>query len=268
MLAELKCVVCTMVEPVEVLEVATVFGQTGLCCPECIEYGELRQTMAQDELDVAPWWEDEWPDEKLDSKKNGVGAKPTYKYVAPLCRHHLTPYEVAEGVTIYLTGSRDLKEDPQGPMPTAGVYLDQSWNRGQVWANDGSVTDHGDQIPSLFVNWPDFGAVSNRSLATVTAWVVNKVKAGERVEIGCYGGHGRTGTLAAALGVTYGLSAVEAVARVRKSYCDHAVESKAQEELLVEWEKFVVELKEVDDGQGADRKDGGGGGGSEGDGPV
>ena len=48
------------------------------------------------------------------------------------------------------------------------------------------------------------------------------------VEIGCLGGHGRTGTALACLAVLAGTPAAEAVAWVRGAYCPKAVETDAQ----------------------------------------
>jgi len=47
-------------------------------------------------------------------------------------------------------------------------------------------------------------------------------------EIGCLGGHGRTGTALACLAVLAGHSPADAVAWVRTHYCDHAVETDDQ----------------------------------------
>ncbi len=52
------------------------------------------------------------------------------------------------------------------------------------------------------------------------------------VEVGCLGGHGRTGTALACLAVLTGTPANEAVAWVRANYCAHAVETEAQEALV------------------------------------
>ena len=58
--------------------------------------------------------------------------------------------------------------------------------------------------------------------------VVERARHGERVEIGCIGGHGRTGTALACLAVLTGLPAGEAVGWVRRTYCDGAVETEEQ----------------------------------------
>ncbi len=57
-------------------------------------------------------------------------------------------------------------------------------------------------------------------------------RTGERVEVGCLGGHGRTGTALACLAVLTGTLADDAVAWVRGNYCYKAVETDVQEQLV------------------------------------
>ena len=52
--------------------------------------------------------------------------------------------------------------------------------------------------------------------------------AGERVEVACAGGHGRTGTALACLAIVDGVPAERAVAFVREHYDAHAVETPWQ----------------------------------------
>ena len=51
----------------------------------------------------------------------------------------------------------------------------------------------------------------------------------DRVELGCLGGHGRTGTALACLAVLSGVPAPDATAWVRSAYCNEAVETPEQE---------------------------------------
>ena len=66
--------------------------------------------------------------------------------------------------------------------------------------------------------------------------VLGRPRAGERVELGCLGGHGRTGTALAALAILTGLPAAEAVTWTRTTYCPKAIETEAQE-------SFITHLK-------------------------
>lgn len=57
-------------------------------------------------------------------------------------------------------------------------------------------------------------------------WVKKQVDEGKKVHVGCIGGHGRTGTVLAALVSLYGEQ--DAIQYVRKHYCHKAVESGVQ----------------------------------------
>ena len=63
--------------------------------------------------------------------------------------------------------------------------------------------------------------------------VLDRARAGERVELGCLGGHGRTGTALACLAILSGHPPGEAVAWVRANYCTNAVETAEQEAFVV-----------------------------------
>ncbi len=56
--------------------------------------------------------------------------------------------------------------------------------------------------------------------------------AGRKIHCGCIGGHGRTGTILAAL-VNVVLGEKDAIAYVRTHYCDRGVESQSQIDFLV-----------------------------------
>lgn len=88
--------------------------------------------------------------------------------------------------------------------------------------------------PHEHLEWPDFGVPDDR--ATVLA-VLNslllRAHAGKGVELGCLGGHGRTGTALACLAVLAGKPADEAVAWVRQNYCIRAVETPEQEAFVL-----------------------------------
>lgn len=62
-------------------------------------------------------------------------------------------------------------------------------------------------------------------------WTAMQVIAKKKVHMGCIGGHGRTGTVFAAL-VAHMMGRTDAIQYVRENYCVKAVESKAQVEFL------------------------------------
>ena len=99
--------------------------------------------------------------------------------------------------------------------PDYGLYLDPRWQ--PPWAHD-------------HLDWPDFG-VPGDTTRTTTALraLLARARGGQRVEIGCLGGHGRTGTALACLAVLAGHAPGHAVSWVRTNYCPAAVETAEQE---------------------------------------
>lgn len=69
--------------------------------------------------------------------------------------------------------------------------------------------------------------------AALVAWLSDRLDEGLKVHVGCFGGHGRTGTVLAALSAYRGVD--DAIAHVRAGYCSRAVESKAQVRFLVDY---------------------------------
>jgi hypothetical protein len=110
--------------------------------------------------------------------------------------------------------------DPVAPYarvrnPDYGLYLDPRWQ--PPW-------EHG------YVDWPDFGVPADSdAVVTALTTVLERARSGQRVEVGCVGGHGRTGTALACLAVLTGHPASDAVAWVRSNYCASAVETPGQE---------------------------------------
>lgn len=109
--------------------------------------------------------------------------------------------------------------DPGAPYeravpPDFGCYLDARWQ--PPW-------------PSVSVAWPDFGVPEDvAGLRRALAEVLGHARAGGAVELGCAGGHGRTGTALGCLAVLAGHPPADAVAWVRAHYCDQAVETAGQ----------------------------------------
>ena len=128
---------------------------------------------------------------------------------------HRDPVRLPDGTAVTA-----VSFDPSDPysrdhQPDFGLYLDDRWQ--PPWPHD-------------HLTWPDFGVPDNaaRVLAALRA-LAQRARRGEQVEIGCLGGHGRTGTALAILAVLAGHPADEAVAWVRDRYCPMAVETGEQE---------------------------------------
>ncbi|PWI18521.1 protein phosphatase [Streptomyces sp. Act143] len=104
---------------------------------------------------------------------------------------------------------------PGAPTPSYGLYL------------------LGHQPPTVawefrWLRWPDFRLPADRADARDALAEVWERAAGERVEVACGGGRGRTGTALACLAVLDGVPPGEAVAYVRAHYHRGAVETPWQ----------------------------------------
>lgn len=240
----IRCVFCSEFEDTSTMKYGTVFGKTGLICVECYEYEDFRADVKGTQ--VSEWDDDKWNDDEFTANVTGLVGKDVKKTIKfEWCKHHLTPFLVSPGVTVYLSGSRHLKDAPQAALPEAGMYLDHSWGDGDLYSNDGLDLTVEGALPTLFVNWPDFGDIPVPNFSRALAWAVTKIREGKTLEIGCMGGHGRTGTVAAGLAVVYGVGAREAIDLVRKSYCTLAIENKTQEDLLFDFEDALRKKTEV-----------------------
>jgi hypothetical protein len=83
--------------------------------------------------------------------------------------------------------------------------------------------------PHRRLRWPDFWIpLDHEDAMDALREVRRRALAGERVEVTCRGGVGRTGTALAALAVLDGLTAGDAVAWVRRAYHPRAVETPWQ----------------------------------------
>jgi hypothetical protein len=134
-------------------------------------------------------------------------------------RHvHRTAVQLRDPTTV--TGVSFLSEDPYAreDPPVFGLYLDEKWS--PPW-------------PHAHIDWPDFGVPKDLDvLRRALTDLLDRARAGESVEVGCLGGHGRTGTALACMAVLTGTPANEAVAWVRANYCEQAVETDEQEQLV------------------------------------
>ncbi|RKN51121.1 protein-tyrosine phosphatase family protein [Micromonospora endolithica] len=83
------------------------------------------------------------------------------------------------------------------------------------------------------VRWPDFWVPLDRADALdALREALDRARDGERVEVACRGGTGRTGTALAALAILDGLPAAQAVPWVRAHYRPRAVETPWQRRWL------------------------------------
>jgi len=98
--------------------------------------------------------------------------------------------------------------------PAYGLYLDLRWR--PPW-------------PHQHLDWPDNDIPSDQEeMLSGLGALLERARAGQRAEIGCLAGHGRTGTALAAMAVLCGHPASQAVEWVRANYCDRAVHEKQE----------------------------------------
>jgi protein-tyrosine phosphatase len=120
------------------------------------------------------------------------------------------------GGTTVVAASFDA-DDPysRDRPPDYGLYFARRWQ--PPWPHD-------------HVDWPDFGVPDDpAAMRASLGSVIERAQSGQRVEVGCLGGHGRTGTALACLAVLGGYPADRAVDWVWANYCRAAVETPRQE---------------------------------------
>lgn len=131
---------------------------------------------------------------------------------------HRTPVLLPNGPTVVAVSYNSADPYRRERQPDFGLYLDPLW--APPWAH-------------AHLDWPDFG-LPNQPEALVPALndLLDRACRGQRVELGCLGGHGRTGTALAWLLVRTGYPTADAVPWVRHNYCSQAVETLAQEQFI------------------------------------
>lgn len=108
---------------------------------------------------------------------------------------------------------------PGGPAPEYGLYLGSARLRAR----------HGFDWPHTWLAWPDFLLPKDTAKAVeLIRDLHERALAGQRVEVACGGGVGRTGTVMSALAVLAGIPADEAVSWARANYQRRAVETPWQ----------------------------------------
>ena len=140
-----------------------------------------------------------------------------------VCSHTEEVITFPDGTRVLASGW--LQRKPGEPVPDFGLYLDPAW--APTW-------------PAVLLDWPDLGVPTDRAEADRQIRAAyERAKAGERVEVACIGGHGRTGTVLACMAILAGVPAQEAVAWLRSVYCPRAVQEPSQQYWI---ERFAERL--------------------------
>jgi protein-tyrosine phosphatase len=127
-----------------------------------------------------------------------------------------------DGTMVLARGRLDLVDSARPRNPDFALYLDQRWE------DDSQVT-----WLHRLIDWPDMGLpVDEPDLFDAISDLYGRARDGELVEVACYGGVGRTGTVLGCLTILAGGSPDEAVAWVREQYHPLAVETPEQQQLI------------------------------------
>ena len=162
-------------------------------------------------------------------RTSGYGYEvPTFS-LAKSCTHAMSSFDVGANKKVYLSAIRDV--DKAKLIPDVGVYLDQSWMRNRV-AGLGKT-------PIMYLGWPDMSTLPMEWLTPAVKRANWYVKQDLKVEIGCIGGHGRTGTFLACLLVyRMGITGSRAIQLVRTGHCKRAIETPSQEDLIIRFSQL------------------------------
>ena len=129
------------------------------------------------------------------------------------CPHRGTEVVFPDGTRVLASASAFHWIGAPAEAPDVGLWLDESWSA------------HG-----VVIDWPDGGVPRDPDAAAAAIRrAFDAARRGERVEVGCVAGHGRTGTALACMAVLAGVPGEEAVEWVREHYCEKAVEPPYQE---------------------------------------
>ena len=189
---------------------------------------------------LSGWSSEDWGVPDFEGPAHGKPARsrlPKEKSLLPTCRHWREPVDLRDGVVVFASAWFDRPNRHRVDMewPEVGFYLDGSWASAIVVASPGFRPPFVRRKPSQIViyPWPDLGVPRNtRRFNRALRWVLEQASVGRRIEVGCAGGHGRTGTTLAGLLVLQGMTPREAVRRVRRTYCDEAIESPEQTSMI------------------------------------
>lgn len=154
-----------------------------------------------------------------------LGAEPAkcdnarHRHQEHQVHRHLSAVVLPDGTPV--TGASFDPLDPytRAEPPDYGLYLDRRWQ--PPWRHE-------------HLDWSDLRVPADRaSVLAGLGRALERARRGERVEVGCLGGHGRTGTALACLAVLAGSPPADAVGWVRANYCADAVETAEQEAFVL-----------------------------------
>jgi hypothetical protein len=134
------------------------------------------------------------------------------KSLLPACRDWREPAGLLDEVVVFASAWFNRPMTGRGidmKWPDVGFYLDRSWSAAVLVCSPGFRPPFA-QRPKGARSWSIRGRTSvlhetPRKFLRALRWLLGQASEGRRVEIGCAGGHGRTGTTLAGLFVLQGL---------------------------------------------------------------
>lgn len=154
---------------------------------------------------------------------SGFGTKGGVVTTYVSCRHKGRELLFPNGQKIY--GSSCHAQAEEGYVPDFGFYLDSCW------------FSEAHQL-GIMVPWQDMGLpkIDRDHVDAAVTLACTMIERGDIIEVGCIGGHGRTGTFLALIAMRNGVKTPEeAIAYVREHYCEKAIESSTQEWYVKAW---------------------------------
>lgn len=156
-----------------------------------------------------------------------------------LCKHWRDPIKVGDYTVTASASSDRCTAKITDMVPDYGVYLSTYWQPRLMLSADFPRIEGvqlATEYPLAIFDWVDYSTPRTSSFMPLYNWVKEQIEMGKRIDIGCFGAHGRTGTFLALLVADYEkCGAEEAIRRVRQRHCDRAIESIAQENYIYMW---------------------------------
>jgi hypothetical protein len=185
-------------------------------------------------------WDDiyeAFPDWDGPTHSQPIPGRPVSLWRASACRHWREPVDLQDGITVFASAwfDRPAKQAVDMDWPDVGFYLDGSWSQSTMMCSPGFRPRFARYRPSrlMIYPWPDLGVPREPArFRRAMHWLLRQATERKRIEIGCAGGHGRTGATLAGLLILQGMTANRAIQKVRREYCHDAIETKAQTQML------------------------------------
>ena len=185
-----------------------------------------------------PWWMKPITGDGKSEKKNGkdsLGKSSTGAtyYGDSTWTKHSHHQWVKIGKYQVLAMSLDKANGVEKEVDYQVVMAQSYLYAGSVLMNYESKFQRHQQERLIYVVWPDMGIIPSKDYEALLDYLERLLAGGKKIAVGCLGGHGRTGTILAGLikRIEH-LSADEAISSLRKRYCQSAVETKGQENMV------------------------------------